>query len=629
MNEIYKKNLLALQKFYPEIYKRVEKTEIPENISLIKAKSGQTTAQIRLDNDETILLHSKYDPIKESENILKRFITQDYDVLILGGFGLGFLCHAALEYSNFKIGNIVIIEKDIKIFKSALMANDITDIIKNPRVKILIEEDGEIKNLSDYLLNIATKKVFTLLHIPSRKIYLQFYSNLKGIIDSYLQRKNINIATLSRFQNLWVRNIFKNYRLFLERKGISHFFNQFRDLPVIVISAGPSLSDNIELLRENQKRFIIISVDSSFQVLVNNSIYPDFVVTVDPQYINYKYFEYNNEYSPVLISEPSTFPLILTSYKGNILFFSSVFPFVKWLEKFTEQKGEIDMGGSVSTTAFDFAYKIGGNPIILVGQDLAFIKNKTHTKGSFVEKYWAMRYSKFNTMHNGVYKYIHNNLFIKVKSNDNKLVDTDKRLLVFHAWFENKIKNLPDGVRVINTSLSGAKLGDVEVKNLQTILSEEKFDNIENIKNKIKKFNSKIKKVEYIKNIKVFKDEYKLLKQTIYRISPIVDEAVVLSEDMYNSIKRNKKERLFSIVKSLDKIDKKINSFSKVTMFLSLLIQDRIYTILEEYENNLTDEEIKNNELKVAKRNIFLYNGIKESLETFKRFLQMWDNAEN
>lgn len=622
MEQIYKTNISALKKYYPEIAEKIEDIKIPDSFSFIQTKTGKKSLQIKLNENESILLHSKYDPEKESENIINRFIKQEYDVLILGGFGLGFLCQVALKNKNIK--NIIVIEKDLRIFKAALIANDVSDIIESDRIKILFEIDNEIPELSEHLLKIVTKKVFTLIHNPSAKIYPDFYFNLKNIIDSYLQRKNINIATLSRFQHLWVRNIFKNYRLFLEHKGIIHFFDRYKNLPVLVISAGPSLSDYIELIEKHQNRFIIVSVDSCFQVLVKNNIIPDFVITVDPQYINYKYFEYNQNFKPVLICEPSTFPLILKNYRGEIVFFSSVFPFVKWLENFTEKKGEIDMGGSVSTTAFDFAYKIGGNPLILVGQDLAFIKEKSHTRGSYVEKYWAVRYSKFNTSLNGVYKYIHNNLFIRIKSNNGSMVDTDKRLMVFHTWFENKMRNMPGNVEVINTSVEGAKIERMRVLSFDKVLAQFEFKDLSKIKEEIKTFDSKIEESKVEKSMKDFVEKACKVKQRIYQLLPLIQKAIEYSEELYECIKKHRKEKIQGILSSLDKIDKEINTHSDVTRFLSLLIQDKIHTILEEYEDYLTEEEKNNNDLKIAKRSILLYKGIKDSIEIFKKFFGLW-----
>ena len=388
----------------------------------------------------------------------------------------------------------------------------------------------------------------------------------------------------------------------------------------LVISAGPSLSDYIDEIKKNQNKFIIIAVDSIFQTLLKHKIIPDFIITVDPQYINYKYFEYNKNFTPILMSETSTFPLALQSYKGRKIFFSSVFPLAKWMEKFTKPKGDIDMGGSVSTTAFDFAYQIGCDPVILFGQDLSFIKDQTHTRGSYVEKYWALRYSKFNTSLNGAYKYIHNNLFIKIKSSNNSLVSTDRRLMIFLVWFQNKMKDIKDNIKVYNTSLEGAFIENMDVKGFKEILSENDFQDISSVKNEIAKFTT----VEENINYDHFLEEIKKVCQSLGKLETINTDSMTLSDKLYKRLEQKRQpEEIISLVKKLDKNDKKIQEISEVSNFLGMAIQDTIYNITEEYENYLTEKEKNNNDLKIARRNLILYSGIDESIQLFKTLFNL------
>ena len=445
------------------------------------------------------------------------------------------------------------------------------------------------------------------------------YLNLKNLIDSYLSRKNINIATLTRFQKLWSRNIIKNHKSFMTNKGIKNFFGKYKEKPCMVISAGPSLNDHIDDINKHQNKFIIIAVDSIFQTLEKRGINPDFIIAVDPQYINYKYFEYNKYYDPILVSEMSTFPMILEKYRGRIIFFRSVFPLAQWFEKFTEAKGEIDMGGSVSTTAFDFAYRLGCSPIILFGQDLAFIRDRTHTRGSYVEKYWSLHSDRFNTSLNGSYKYIHNNLFIRIKSNDNKLINTDRRLMIFLAWFQNKMRDIKDDVKVYNTSLHGAMIENMAVRNFKEILSEHNFKDITSLKKEIKNFDPKIKGINYDEFLK----EIKKIKLDLNKLRSIVDDSLDLSENLYKRINKKQGSDINSIIKKLDKNDIKIREVTDVSGFLGMTIQDKIYTILEDYETHLSEKEKKDNDLKIARRNIILYSGLSESVRLFKTMFRM------
>ncbi len=49
-----------------------------------------------------------------------------------------------------------------------------------------------------------------------------------------------------------------------------------------------------------------------------------------------------------------------------------------------EQEGRIESGGSVATAMLDLAIRFGGNPIIFIGQDLAYTNNQSHCTNSII-----------------------------------------------------------------------------------------------------------------------------------------------------------------------------------------------------------------------------------------------------
>ena len=63
---------------------------------------------------------------------------------------------------------------------------------------------------------------------------------------------------------------------------IGEFTDQFRDIPFILVGAGPSLDESIEFLREMQDHAIIVASNSPYRKLINSGIKPHLVVTADP-----------------------------------------------------------------------------------------------------------------------------------------------------------------------------------------------------------------------------------------------------------------------------------------------------------------------------------------------------------
>jgi hypothetical protein len=108
---------------------------------------------------------------------------------------------------------------------------------------------------------------------------------------------------------------------------------------------------------------------------------------------------------------------------------------------------EVDVlatGGSVATSAFNYARNLGGNPIVLIGQDLALTGGKDHAEG---------------------YLHVYSDGMLKARSESGFDVDgyygdrvkTESQLLYYKTWYEEQVKAYPD-VMVINSTEGGAKI---------------------------------------------------------------------------------------------------------------------------------------------------------------------------
>ena len=151
-----------------------------------------------------------------------------------------------------------------------------------------------------------------------------------------------------------------------------------KDVPAIVVAAGPSLNRNIDDLKRAKGRAFIIAVDTAIKPLLNAGIKPDMFAVVDAlkpmELINIE----GAEDIPLLTSAVAS-SAVLDFHKGKKVFFAEGEPLIDiMLSTHNMEFPSIPCGGSVATTAFAFAYMIGIETIILVGQDLALTRNKTH-----------------------------------------------------------------------------------------------------------------------------------------------------------------------------------------------------------------------------------------------------------
>ena len=176
---------------------------------------------------------------------------------------------------------------------------------------------------------------------------------------------------LTKFRDgpLTISNLMRNLENIFNAPGISEIGTLCRNIPAIIVAAGPSLSKNIDLLRDAQRNFLIIASDTVYGMLLNHNIVPHFVVTVDPTELNLRHFpaeRYGTE--SFLIFDPESRPEIVDKFTFSLTYMTDKHPFFNWLDQQTGGKGIIRKGGMVSQTALQIAFFLGCSPVILVGR---------------------------------------------------------------------------------------------------------------------------------------------------------------------------------------------------------------------------------------------------------------------
>ncbi len=412
----------------------------------IEPKESLPNARIIKDG-KSYTLHS-IQPFKEAERIASKFNPSMKWVLI-AGFGLGYIPEYLLINTEYQI---IIFEHTDEIIEFAKKSDRVKKIINNKRVFLITNDSGEIIQFLD---NNNIKELNFYIHRPYYALFHDIYSNLEGILIAYLSKKQINKATLKRFQKVWLKNIIKNSLFYFSIPGIKNIRHNFQNIPAVIVGAGPSLSKNINILKEAQDYLIIISTDTALSILYNNGIKADFVVSVDPQDKNTLYLLYSEYKEATLILDSAASFISLLKYNpAKTLFFDSIFPLYEELMPFWKEKGTLLCGGSVSTTAFDFARFLNCSPIIFIGQDLAYSQKHTHSEGSILEEFLYYRINRFETYEAYNAKSLIFSDKIEVKGLDGNKVISDRKFVNFVDWFKKEINFTQ--TEVINATEGGA-----------------------------------------------------------------------------------------------------------------------------------------------------------------------------
>ena len=605
-NDIRIKNLDAIKKnikAYPIDFLNLLKNKNDNfdiSLELIKTKSKKYSAKV-FKNGKSIFLHSAYDPEKEANaliNEIKNETEKDLDLVFIFGIGAGYLINA---FKKLNI-NIAVIEPSIKFFNLLIDNFKLYKILED-NITFFIGGD-DIEDIEKFISLTNTKKVKFFITRSYATLFneeaLFYQSKVLSIVD----KKIININTISRFDKLWAYNIASNVAKISTHYGVNKFFDKYKNIPAIIVSAGPSLEKNIRKLKEIKNKTLIIAVDTAMKPLFSHNISPHFIITIDPQKKNSKYFRNVDFKDSVLIAESSVDKEAIDSFNGAIYFINSIFPLAKYFMEELGDRGDITTGGSVSTAAYDFAIRIGANPIIMVGLDLSFPNYQTHIKGSYHEENFFTEIYKLDSYDSRIYKVLIAGNLREEKNIYNEKVWTDSRFDMYKNWYEEQCEK-NNKIKFYNATEGGIIINGMENIRLEELIK--KFNDIEiNIDKDDKNIERKSEILIKIKNglIKIDGE--------ISKIKPYVLNALELCEKINSELKRHRK--VDKLLENLNEFDIKILNISKVNEFLGITMQKTIKAITEGFifEDEKYDKSIVNS--------YKLYEAMKESID-FNRYI--------
>ena len=453
---IFDDNIACIEAQAPGIAKKLRGLgPSPEGYRVFAAKSGAPTMACRDDSGNERLLHSRYDPKGEAERVVGQSVEADADLVIVGGFALAWHIEAILARAPEAL--ITVIENDPAVLASALAARDLRPIFTSGRLDFVLGDTTD--DLLLLLEGKSTRKVSLFLQRASYDRNPEFYGNIKNILYSFLNGKEVNLATLARFERLWTRNLLRNLPRFLAHGGVQELFGTEEGRPAFVVAAGPSLAKNITLLKEAKTKGVVIAVDTIYKVLLAHGIVPDIVVAVDPQLVNAHFFAGAAGEETILVADSAIAPTLLANHRGPLLLSAVPFPYAEWFEQYSEKKGGLASGGSVATSAFDLAIQMGADPIVLVGQDLAYSEARIHMRGTTGEERWENSCNRLTPVTRNMNAFLRRNRTVRLRNwADNGEVWSDRKFLTFLWWFEKRLRQYDGQVTVINATEGGVRI---------------------------------------------------------------------------------------------------------------------------------------------------------------------------
>jgi len=196
------------------------------------------------------------------------------------------------------------------IFFGAGLGTHITEIDKKigANIYLIIEDDIELFKLSlfvtkYYELSLKSELIFSVFNSNEEFVLKanQFLNN-KFYYNHYLKYFHMLNHNEEKLKEFHLRVISQSHNIFFYKDILTqylvpigyiqknfHFLNMLvsyadtslEKKPVLMLAAGPSLQANIEWIKENQEKFIIVALSSTLNILEKESIKPDIVTHMD------------------------------------------------------------------------------------------------------------------------------------------------------------------------------------------------------------------------------------------------------------------------------------------------------------------------------------------------------------
>ncbi|MGI7754341.1 6-hydroxymethylpterin diphosphokinase MptE-like protein [Campylobacter coli] len=349
----------------------------------------------RFNIDENLNIYDKthnvfmYENLEEELNFFYQSIlekTHRYPFICIYGIGNALLIKNLSKHYK----HLFVFESEIELFILALSTIDLSEELKVYKVVLFdcVAKDLEIQiamifDQQSILEYLSLYEMFISSHY-----YLKYYeTSILSLNELCIKSASVAIrnADITCFLPLLTHGQFlQNIPSMLESIPFQRILNERKNKfeNAIVVSAGPSLTKQLPLLKAYQDKAVIFCADGALSMLEKKGIVPDYVTNLDFTDLAMKFFQNKENLKQSIIAlECATHPNIVRSLKAENCMI--VLRNKALYQRFNlNDFGYIDTGTHVSHFSYTLALALGFKNIIMIGQDLAFDEEgNSHSKG--------------------------------------------------------------------------------------------------------------------------------------------------------------------------------------------------------------------------------------------------------
>lgn len=560
------------------------------SLNIEMSKDGYKVLQLDVDGKKQYV-GSKYNQKREIDKFINEFNKfTDNDNYIVFGLSFGEHIKNMLELTNPK-SKILIVELNEELIEYCLNDYEICEILNNTRV-IIAKNADEVKNFfRQYITQINIDNVQIGYYCKYDNIYKEKLVDIYKVVKSESERIISDKETSLFFGEDWFDSFLNNLKYIAKSTPVNNLENRYKNKPAVIVSAGPSLSKNIDQLKDVDNA-LIISGGRTLRPLVERGIEPSCLCVVDAGEVSYKLVEdvLHKVKSPLVFYE-ATNPVVVKEHKGEKIF-STNSKFINDIWK--KQLITLSGGGSVAHVMTILAAYMGCSPIIFIGQDLAYTGERGHA--DIAENKWQnLTFDNFYKKDDDEY----------VEDVNGGIVRTSKVLNLYRLALEDIIRIFPE-TKFINATEGGAKIKGTENRTLKSVLEELDKDKIVSIEENLIK-EDKTKEIV---------DALEKVLETFNECSFLCTKGQKTLDEFIKNYHLKRQDKLNKNIKDLDNIDKKLKQNIENIYIIDSILFNTMYRIENRDDYLVNSEDTKEIVFqKNTKKNAAIYAGLKEVIE--------------
>lgn len=385
-------------------------------------------------------------------------------------------------------------------------------------------------------------------------------------------------ATVDLMGPLWALQGAANLANVASLPSISALRDAFRGKPCLLVSPGPSLDKNIHLVAAVRDRVLVVTSSHTLSALSKAGVVPDVCITLDAQDLRYHFDDAPMDQINLLLAA-TVHPDLYSLPARRIVTFGGNSETDRWIYDELGDHGLLSAGGSVACTALDLAAEWGCDPIILIGQDLAFSGDRYYSAlsadgGLKIDASEDGRRFGFGRLSDGLTNIVEkakgqptSMAFVEAPGYHGGTVRTSVSFEVFRTWMTCFVQADRRGLRFLNCTEGGAFIEGMEHVPLATAIERHLRDPIP----------VEATLASRLAGVDIPGRQHRMLKR-MQKMGKGIADCSRLAADCVRIARQA--QRSPSLVKSLGKSERRLLSALQPILFLSQMRQVEINTTI-------------------------------------------------